>query len=86
MSARWLLHARQRKNRTLGSDIDRRDAGAIQVQFDAFRNPGPQQLVIGLVRLEQGENVSLETAMAAVKALERDVALIPRFSRLEVKR
>jgi HTH-type transcriptional regulator/antitoxin HipB len=39
-----------------------------------------------IVRLEQGENVSLETAMAAVRALERDVALIPRFSRLEVKR
>lgn len=39
-----------------------------------------------IVRLEQGENVSLETAMAAVRALERDVALIPRFSRLDVKR
>jgi len=39
-----------------------------------------------IVRLEQGENVSLETAMAAVRALERDIALIPRFSRLDVKR
>lgn len=39
-----------------------------------------------VVRLEQGENVSLDTAMAAVRALGRDVALIPRFSRLDVKR
>lgn len=39
-----------------------------------------------VVRLEKGENVSLDTAMAAVRALERDVALIPRFSRLDVKR
>ena len=39
-----------------------------------------------VVRLEQGENVSLDTAMAAVRALQRDVALIPRFSRLDVKR
>ncbi|MFI2565371.1 helix-turn-helix transcriptional regulator [Paenarthrobacter sp. NPDC018779] len=39
-----------------------------------------------IVRLERGENVALETAMAAAKALERDVALIPRFSRLDVKR
>lgn len=39
-----------------------------------------------IVRLEQGENVSLETAIAAVRALERDIALIPRFSRLDIKR
>ncbi|MDR6685705.1 DNA-binding XRE family transcriptional regulator [Arthrobacter sp. 1088] len=39
-----------------------------------------------IVRLEQGENVSLETAMAAVRTLMRDVALIPRFARLDVKR
>jgi putative transcriptional regulator len=39
-----------------------------------------------IVRLEQGENVSLEIAMAVVRALERDVALIPRFARLDVKR
>ena len=39
-----------------------------------------------IVRLERGENVSLETALAAVRSLERDVALIPRFSRLDVKR
>jgi DNA-binding XRE family transcriptional regulator len=38
-----------------------------------------------IVRLEQGENVSLETAIAAVRALERDIALIPRFSPLDVK-
>ncbi|MEC5180551.1 helix-turn-helix transcriptional regulator [Arthrobacter sp. CG_A4] len=39
-----------------------------------------------IVRLEQGENVSLGTAFAAVRALERDIALIPRFSRLDLKR
>ncbi|MFK0009810.1 helix-turn-helix transcriptional regulator [Paenarthrobacter sp. NPDC090520] len=39
-----------------------------------------------IVRLERGENVALETAIAAARALERDIALIPRFSRLDVKR
>lgn len=38
-----------------------------------------------IIRLEQGESVSIETATAAIRALNRDVALIPRFSRLHVK-
>lgn len=38
-----------------------------------------------IVRLERGEAVSLVVAMQAIRILGRDVALIPRFSKLQVR-
>jgi HTH-type transcriptional regulator/antitoxin HipB len=38
-----------------------------------------------IVRLEQGEAVSVVVAMQAIRALGRDVALVPRFSKLQVR-
>ncbi|GAB3536019.1 hypothetical protein GCM10027403_15300 [Arthrobacter tecti] len=38
-----------------------------------------------VVRLESGEAVSVIVAMKAIRVLGRDVALVPRFSRLQVK-
>lgn len=38
-----------------------------------------------IVRLEHGEAVSVVVAMNAIRALGRDVALIPRFAKLQVK-
>ncbi|WP_423182925.1 hypothetical protein [Arthrobacter sp. NyZ413] len=38
-----------------------------------------------IVRLEAGEAVSMVVAMQAIRALGRDVALIPRFSKLQVR-
>ena len=38
-----------------------------------------------IVRLERGEAVSLVVAMRAIKVLGRDVALVPRFSKLQVR-
>lgn len=37
-----------------------------------------------IVRLERGGAVSMVVAMGAVRAIGRDVALVPRFSRLQV--
>ena len=60
----------------------RQECGLTQLELGAMIKASRHTIV----RLEQGENVALETAMAAAKALERDIALIPRFSRLDVKR
>ncbi|MGY4543882.1 HTH-type transcriptional regulator/antitoxin HipB [Arthrobacter sp. UYNi723] len=38
-----------------------------------------------VVRLEHGEPVSIVIAMNVIRAVGRDVALIPRFARLQVK-
>ena len=38
-----------------------------------------------IVRLEHGEAVSVVLAMEAIRVLGRDVALVPRFSKLQVK-
>ena len=38
-----------------------------------------------IVRLEAGEAVSVVVAMQAIRALGRDVALVPRFSKLKVR-
>lgn len=38
-----------------------------------------------IVRLERGEPVSTVIAMKAIRAAGRDVALVPRFARLQVK-
>ena len=38
-----------------------------------------------IVRLERGEAVSLVVAMQAIRVLSRDVALVPRFSKLQVR-
>lgn len=38
-----------------------------------------------VVRLERGEAVSLVIAMRAIRILGRDVALVPRFSKLHVR-
>ena len=38
-----------------------------------------------IVRLEHGEPVSSVIAMNAIRAVGRDVALVPRFARLQVK-
>lgn len=38
-----------------------------------------------IVRLERGEAVSVVVAMQAIRILGRDVALIPRFSKLQVR-
>lgn len=38
-----------------------------------------------IVRLERGEAVSLVVAMNAIRTLGRDVALVPRFSKLQVR-
>ncbi len=38
-----------------------------------------------IVRLEHGEPVSIVIAMNAIRAVGRDVALVPRFARLQVK-
>ena len=38
-----------------------------------------------IVRLEHGEAVSLIVAMKAIRILGRDVALVPRFSKLQVR-
>lgn len=38
-----------------------------------------------LVRLEHGEAVSVVVAMEAIRVLGRDVALVPRFAKLQVK-
>lgn len=38
-----------------------------------------------IVRLEKGEPVSSVVAMNAIRAVGRDVALVPRFARLQVK-
>ena len=38
-----------------------------------------------IVRLERGESVSLVVAMNAIRTLGRDVALVPRFSKLQVR-
>jgi DNA-binding XRE family transcriptional regulator len=37
-----------------------------------------------VVRLEHGHAVSVVVAMSAIRILERDVALVPRFARLKV--
>lgn len=47
-----------------------------------------EQLGVGrgtVVRLEAGEPVSVVVALKAVKVLGRDVALIPRFSKVQIK-
>ncbi|MCM0614479.1 helix-turn-helix domain-containing protein [Paenarthrobacter sp. MSM-2-10-13] len=38
-----------------------------------------------IVRLEAGEAVSMVVAMQAIRAVGRDVALVPRFSKLQVR-
>lgn len=38
-----------------------------------------------IVRLEHGEAVSVVVAMDAIRVLGRDVALVPRFAKLQVK-
>jgi len=38
-----------------------------------------------IVRLEHGEPVSTVVAMKAIRAVGRDVALVPRFAKLQVK-
>lgn len=38
-----------------------------------------------IVRLERGEAVSVVVAMQAIRAIGRDVALVPRFSKLQVR-
>ncbi|GAA4045613.1 hypothetical protein GCM10023063_35760 [Arthrobacter methylotrophus] len=38
-----------------------------------------------IVRLEHGEAVSIVVAMDAIRVLGRDVALVPRFAKLQVK-
>lgn len=38
-----------------------------------------------VVRLEQGKAVSVVVAMAAIRTLGRDVALVPRFSKLQIR-
>ncbi|MFH5880054.1 helix-turn-helix transcriptional regulator [Arthrobacter sp. NA-172] len=38
-----------------------------------------------IVRLEHGEAVSVVVAMHAIRVLGRDVALVPRFAKLQVK-
>ncbi|WP_375164224.1 helix-turn-helix transcriptional regulator [Paenarthrobacter sp.] len=38
-----------------------------------------------IVRLERGEAVSLVVAMNAIRTLGRDVALVPRFSKLQIR-
>ncbi|GAA4033998.1 hypothetical protein GCM10023063_17390 [Arthrobacter methylotrophus] len=37
-----------------------------------------------IIRLEAGEAVSVVVAMQAIRLLGRDVALVPRFSKLQV--
>lgn len=47
-----------------------------------------QKLAVGrgtIVRLEQGEAVSLVVAMRAIRSVGRDVALVPRFARVQIK-
>ena len=59
----------------------RQEAGMTQQQLaDAV---GTNRRTI--VRLEAGSAVSMEVAVDAVRAVGRDIALIPRFSRLEVR-
>ncbi|MBT2531401.1 helix-turn-helix transcriptional regulator [Arthrobacter sp. ISL-48] len=38
-----------------------------------------------IVRLEHGQPVSTVVAMKAIRAIGRDVALVPRFAKLQVK-
>jgi HTH-type transcriptional regulator / antitoxin HipB len=38
-----------------------------------------------IVRLERGEAVSLVVAMRAIRVLGREVALVPRFAKLQVR-
>lgn len=38
-----------------------------------------------IVRLEHGQPVSTVVAMKAIRAVGRDVALVPRFAKLQVK-
>ncbi len=38
-----------------------------------------------IVRLEHGDAVSIIVAMDAIRILGRDVALVPRFAKLQVK-
>ena len=38
-----------------------------------------------IVRLEQGQPVSTVIAMKAIRVVGRDVALVPRFAKLQVK-
>lgn len=38
-----------------------------------------------VVRLENGEAVSVVVAMKAIRIVGRDVALVPRFSKLQVR-
>jgi DNA-binding XRE family transcriptional regulator len=59
----------------------RQEAGMTQQQLaDAV---GTNRRTI--VRLEAGSAVSMGVAVDAVRAVGRDIALIPRFSRLEVR-
>ncbi|MHA7283694.1 helix-turn-helix transcriptional regulator [Arthrobacter sp. TMS2-4] len=47
-----------------------------------------RKLAVGrgtVVRLEQGEAVSMVVVMKAIRVVGRDVALVPRFARLQVK-
>ncbi len=47
-----------------------------------------RKLAVGrgtVVRLEQGEAVSMVVVMKAIRLVGRDVALVPRFARLQVR-
>lgn len=69
---------------SLGRSISeaRKEAGMTQQELAT-------RLGIGrgtVVRLENGEAVSVVVAMQAIRIVGRDVALVPRFSRLQVKK
>lgn len=68
---------------SLGHSIGdaRREAGMTQEEL-AERLKVSRRTV---VRLENGEAVSVIVAMQAIRILGRDVALVPRFSKLQVR-
>lgn len=69
---------------SLGRSISeaRKEAGMTQQELAARLGVGRGTVV----RLENGEAVSMIVAMKAIRIVGRDVALVPRFSKLQVKR
>ncbi|WP_200954738.1 helix-turn-helix domain-containing protein [Arthrobacter sp. Soil782] len=69
---------------SLGRSISeaRKEAGMTQRELAARLGVGRGTVV----RLENGEAVSVVVAMHAIRIIGRDVALVPRFSRLQVKK
>lgn len=59
----------------------RREAGMTQQELADRLNVHRRTIV----RLEGGEAVSMVVAMHAIRILGRDVALVPRFSKLQVR-